>query len=517
MERYLVGVAIVQGEFMRPVCLSSRVVRSGAPATVAAYVAFTFALAAISGCGGSGGGSTNPPIPVGNTKVSVEVASSANDRLSQFYLGLTGLTLTSQSGKTVTLFSSATGTNAYNPEFIHLNSAASSLATASVPDDTYTSATLTAGSASFTCLTLDPASQSLYNSTYAYGQTPQSQVTVNLPSPITVTGDTMTLLLQLQVAQSATLGQCDSTAPNNYTITPTFSLSALELAPQPTNYENGKQAAVYGEVSSVTAGSGFAVELGYSLNNPAWQTPVNIGATSSTVYQGIGGLSSLTAGMFVDMDLALQADGSLVASRVAMHDPNAVDVIAGPAEFIDASQPVLLVFGQQVEGPDQLGNSMYFDASKATYSISQVMSNLANLPFTPVFASSNIVPGQQVYVTTPASTVTGINHYPMSNTITLAPQSIDGTVTAVSSSGGFDVYTVSLASYDLFSDLASQPGQTSLIGQPNLVQVYVDDSTQLLNGAVPAVGAILRFHGLVFNDQGTLRMDCDLADSGVGQ
>lgn len=501
---------------MRPVCFKSKVVSPGAPAQVAACAMFTLALAAMSGCGGSSGGTITPP-PAGNTKVSVVTSSAANDRLSQFYIGLTGLTLTSQSGKTVTLFSSTNGTNAYNPEFIHLNSSASALATATVPDDIYTSATLTAGSASFTCLMLDTASQSLYNSTFAYGQTPQSQVTVNLPSPITITGDSMTLLMQLQVAKSATLGQCDSTAPNNYTITPAFSLSPLELAPQPTNYTNGKQTAVYGEVSSVTAGSGFAVQLGYSLNNPTWQTPVTIAANSSTVYQGVGGLSSLTAGMFVDMDLALQADGSLVASRVAVHDANAVDVIAGPAEYISSSLPVMLVFGQQVQGPDQLGNSMDVDTSKATYNISQQMSNLANLPFTPSFTSSNIVPGQQVYVTTSASTVTGVNHYPVSNTITLVPQSINGTVTAVSSSGGFDIYTVSLASYDLFTDLASQPGQTTLIGQPNTVQVYVDESAQLLNGAAPVAGAILRFHGLVFNDQGTLRMDCDQVDTGVSQ
>ena len=133
---------------MRPVCLCAPVVRSGAPAKLAACVVLTLAMAAISGCGGSS--STTPP-PVGNTKVSVVASSAANDKLSQFYIGLTGLTLTSQSGKTVTLFSgSANGANTYNPEFIHLNSSATSLTTVSVADDTYTSATLTAGSASFT-------------------------------------------------------------------------------------------------------------------------------------------------------------------------------------------------------------------------------------------------------------------------------------------------------------------------------------------------------------------------------
>jgi hypothetical protein len=500
---------------MSPVCLCSRVVRSGAPAKLAACVVLTLAMAAISGCGGSS--STTPP-PVGNTKISVVLSSAANDRLSQFYIGLTGLTLTSQSGKTVTLFSgSANGASVYNPEFIHLNSSAMSLGTASVADDTYVSATLTAGSASFTCLTYDASQNSLYNSVYAYGQTPQSQVTVNLPSPITITGDRMTLMLQLQGAKSATLGQCGSTVANDYTITPTFSLSPLELTPHPTNYTNGKQTAVYGAVTSVAAGSGFAVQTGYTPSNPATQTPVSIAADSSTVYQGIGGLSSITAGMFVDMDLALQADGSLLATRVAVHDPVAVDVIAGPVAYVSDVVQAIDIFGQQVQGPDLLGNTTPFDSSKAVYAISQQIDNLANLPFTPSFQASNLVPGQYVYVTTPAFTVTGLNRYPVPNTLTLEPQSIDGTVAAVSSSGGFDVYTVSLASYDLFTNLAGQPAQASLISEPSIVQVYVDGNAQMLNGAAPAMGEALRFHGLVFNDQGTLRMDCDLVDTGVSQ
>lgn len=501
---------------MRPVCLSSRVARSCAPAKMAACVALPFAMAAIGGCGGSSGGSIKPP--EGNTKVTVVVSSAANDELSQFYIGLTGLTLTSQSGKTVTLFSAgANGANTYNPEFIHLNSTATSLGTTSAADDTYTSATLTAGSASFTCLTYDASQESLYNSVYAYGQTPQSQVTVNLPSPITVTGDTMTLLLQLQAAQSVTLGQCGSTVANNYTITPTFNLSPLKLSPQPTNYTNGKQTAVYGAVTSVTAGSGFAVQTGYTPSNPVTQMPVSIATDSSTVYQGIGGLSSITAGMFADMDLALLADGSLLAMRVAVHDPNAVDVIAGPVAYVSNVVPAVLVFGQQVQGSDLLGNTMDFDSSKAVYAISQQIGNLASLPFTPSFQASNLVPGQYVYVTTPAFTVKGLNNYPVPNTLTLVPQNIDGTVTAVSSSGGFDVYTVSLASYDLFANLADQPGQASLISEPSVVQVYVDGNAQMLNGAAPAAGETLRFHGLVFNDGGTLRMDCDLVDTGVSQ
>ena len=38
--------------------------------------------------------------------------------------------------------------------------------------------------------------------------------------------------------------------------------------------------------------------------------------------------------------------------------------------------------------------------------------------------------------------------------------------------------------------------------------MYVDSNTQMLNTQALAAGSTLRFYGLVFNDNGTLRMDC---------
>jgi hypothetical protein len=42
-------------------------------------------------------------------------------------------------------------------------------------------------------------------------------------------------------------------------------------------------------------------------------------------------------------------------------------------------------------------------------------------------------------------------------------------------------------------------------------------STQMFNTIPLATGATLRFHGLVFNDSGTLRMDCAQIDDGVAE
>jgi hypothetical protein len=104
-------------------------------------------------------------------------------------------------------------------------------------------------------------------------------------------------------------------------------------------------------------------------------------------------------------------------------------------------------------------------------------------------------------------------------TVTLIPQTINGTVTAIGSEGGFTTYTVTLAPYDLFPDLAVQlpGGQANLLTNPNTVIVYADINTQMLNTTPLAVGGVVRSYGLVFNDNGTLRMDCAQINDGVAE
>ncbi len=95
------------------------------------------------------------------------------------------------------------------------------------------------------------------------------------------------------------------------------------------------------------------------------------------------------------------------------------------------------------------------------------------------------------------------------------PQTIDGAVVDSSQEGNFTVYSVSLAPYDLFPTLAAQPGQASVLANPGEVEIYVDSDTQMLNTQTLAAGSTLRFYGLVFNDNGTLRMDCAQVSDGV--
>jgi hypothetical protein len=477
------------------------------------------AIGVMAGCGSSGSKKAPPPFS-GDTEVTVVVSSTANDALAQFDLDIQSLSLTSQSGTTVPVLAGD-----WPVEFIHLNGEIEPVVALPIPQGIYTAATAVIGSASFTCLTVTPASSdspgSLDESTYAYGYTPDNQVTVNLASPITVTGDAMGLTLNLQVSQSANFpSTCyPGTGIASFSITPTFNLTPMTFAAQPTNAGNGKVTEVEGEVSALgTTGTSFTLSLA-ALANP--RRTVSVTSDSNTAYQGISDFSALQVGTFVDMDGTILPDGSVRATRIASYNPTALNEMIGPLEQLAASVPDFFSFptGQQGQtysaepGAQSLGVYSYSDST--SYGISGQMSNVASLPFVASFNASNMVTGQNVAIFSQQITDYYGGDYTPATMMTLMPQIINGTVVGSSQSGSFTDYTVSLASYDLFPTLAVQQGQTTLLTNPSQVEVYVDSNTQMVNTQALAPGSTLRFYGLVFNDSGTLRMDCAQVSDGV--
>lgn len=486
-----------------------------------------FCLVGIAGCGSNStqgflGSPAVEPIAGQSTQVTLVASSAANDQLASFHLFLNSLTLTSASGSTVTLIASP-----LQAEFIHLNGSGEPLLTVSVPQDVYVSASATVGAASFDCEV--SRSNSIASSIYADGSTPGGQVAVNLPRSLTVDSSSMALSLQLQVSQSVSFpSQCSVPGGQaQYKIAPTFTLSALSVASEPTNWSNGKFTGLEGMVSAVS-GTGVTISSADGSGNEtvspsgsivdanpiAW----NVATNSSTVFQGIGNANGLTPGMPVDFDGILQPDGSLLATRLALTDPNTANraVISGPVIQVVASTPLVAALGRQTQGfLTPLLGPQYFSMDQASFRIWGGMSNLSTLPFTASFTADNMVPGQMVSMTSPSTTVPGgVLHVPVS-TLTLIPQTINGTVSSVATQGGFTVYTVQLAGYDLFPQFAILPGQTSLLANPGQVVVYADVNTA--NLATPSVGSVARFTGLVFNDNGALRMDCSGVGAGVAE
>lgn len=481
-------------------CLSRR---SNSPSLL--WTSSLALLAALmAGCSGSSTGTTL----TGNTQVVVLASSAANDQLSSFTTTLASLTLTSQSGKTVNLLASPV-----SEEFIHLNGHVEPIATVSIPQDTYVSASATYLGSAPVC----NAQSSGSDMTDTFASEPSE--TITLPNPITVNGTSMGLVLNLKV--SAYPGQCPT--PTEFAsaagVTAAFDLTQLTIAAQPANSANGLALGLEGTIGSVGSGaSEFTVNgLVSGQTPPAWQVSLN----SSTILQGISGTSQLTAGVPVDMDVAIQQDGSLIATRVSALSTQTTNLTlaSGPLMSVSDASPVTFVIGAAQQGylPSAIGGFGFANFGNSQFQVSDQFKNLASLPFTAAFNSANMVPGQNVTVTTQATALAGGPSYSPLTTMALRPQTINGTVSAISSQGGFTTYTVTLAAYDLFPQFAVQPGQTTLLANPSIVTVYADSNTQMLNQSSLAVGSVFRFYGLVFNDSGALRMDCAQINDGVAE
>ena len=465
---------------------------------------------------GSGGKMSGPPPLSGNTQVTVVLSSTANDQLSEFGIGVLNIALSNQAAKTVSLLSLPSRSQQW-AEFIHINGDAEPFTTVSVPQDVYTSATVTVFQSYFGCTTLTSDGR-LETSFYGYGTNPSNAptttVTVNVAGPFTITGDSMGLLLDLQVLQSATFpSTCAPSGLQSFSITPTFNLAPITFSSHPTSAKNGKVAQLRAEITAMsTTGDGFTVTL------PEGQRTLSVQSGAGTVFQGTSGFFALGVGMFVDVEGGIQSDGSLLATRIAVEDPAAVDVANGPAVIVGGDPLNGETSGwfsdRQYQGLDAIPNPWPYNIHSATFQVSGQFNNLQSLPFVPTFNALNLVAGQNAYVST-IQFLNANDPYTHANTVTLIPQTINGAVVSSSVSGSFTDYTIALAPYDLFPTLAVQQGQTTLLTNPGQVEVYVDSNTQRLNTQPLAAGSTLRFHGLVFNDNGTLRMDCAQINDGV--
>lgn len=483
------------------------------------------AAACASGCGGnviSSGGSSNA-----NSTVTILATSTANDQLASYETYLQSLTLisTEGAGTSVNLVS-----RPLHLEFIHVNGATEPALTVTIPQGTYSSAQITIGTAEFQCIALD-SSGALSTNFFVDGATANSKITVNLPSPIKISDTTRVLSLDLQVSKSATWTACHPNGIQPYTVTPTFNLSALSLSSAPTNSKNGLLSDLKGIVKSVgTAGNEFTLTAdegpgcggtaqASNCTPPAAYAPVwSVASNSGTTYEGLTSFSQLTAGMAVNMDAALQPDGTLLAKRISVLDTSTdtLTIADGPLVFVSPAvgyQNLTLAPVREF-GPLALA-PIAFSYSAATFHTSSQFTNLSSLPFVPTFTADTAVNGQNLYVTTHAIKNSAAPTYVPAATFTLLPQTINGTVGAIDSVGGFTAYTVTLADYDLFPQLAVQSGQTTKLTSPKTIVVYAGSTTQSLNTQSIAVGSVVRFRGLVFNDSGALRMDCSEISDGV--
>jgi hypothetical protein len=489
---------------------ASRFVR---PSSALVLLAFSVALSAtlLTGCGG--GSQTGGTPPSGNTQVMVLRTSTANDQLVSFQTSLASIALVDKAGNSVTVY---TTPFTFGPirEWMNLDGISSPLPAATVPSGTYTSAVVTLYDCSFTTETFDPIANQFFTNISAEGLCSEGTgtATVNLPNPIKISGPAMALSLDLQVSQSYTI--IPTTDLINYTIDPVFTLTPVSVAPQPTDESNGKITVIDAQLTSLGAdGKTIMLETSDGI-------ALTVVSETTTVFQGVtAGFSSLAADMIFNFDAAIQSDGSLLATRIEVPNPTTAASVGGPFTIPVIQPGVFETVNLEQNGCTTVqvpfcGNIYHLNVNNV-FGVSGELTNLASLPFPASFASSNFLQGQNVLIT--SSGLPGFESVEEALTTTLLPQTLNGTVSAVSNENGFAVYTVTLAPYDLIPVLQNYTSNTPPphLSNPSTIVVYADTNVSFLNSGTIAVGSLIRARGVIFDDNGTARMDAIAIYDGV--
>lgn len=439
---------------------------------------------AVAGCNGlvSSGGSTI--VSSATHAVPISVTDAPADPVLALKLTINSIVLTDASGKTASLLNSPAAFEA-----VHLDAVQEPFFTPPVPEDTYTSVTISYGNAVVSYI--DPATGAVDVATV----TPTtSSYTDTFTTPITISKPGSSLLIDLLVANSV-----DITA-SGVTVTPVFNVIEVQIPPAPTNGVNGLMCGYKGMVTAIGTNS-FTITDG---NGNSQVIYVN----SSTVYQGISGFAALTVNTLVEVDTATQTDGTLLAVRVQVDQPGTAPAqeLIGPVTAIAGSPAAsfnMLVrqqLGPGVSNATPVESVAITINGSTTFQLPPRFTAMnSGLPFTPSFSATTLFAGQHVAVIATSAGVS--NNAATAAAVQLQPQTVSGTIASIAASGSYNVYTLSISST---SWLAKLSGQTTVL-------VYTNGSQcQAINTTAPAVGGTMRFNGFLFMGSGSLNMVADV-------
>lgn len=282
---------------------------------------------------------------------------------------------------------------------------------------------------------------------------------------------------------------------------PVFSFSTVSLVANPSTLQDGKVEDVHGQV---TASSGSVLTMQTDSGSSfAFDT------SSSTVFAGASSNATPPVGGFVDVDAALQTDGSMLATHVQTEATGLQYDMIG--QIVEGTvQSYFFITGREQQGPDLPNGTGFYDNNvqinpSAQFEISWPKGTPpAGLPFTPTLNAESILPGQNI--ATPIAELQNVgNIVPVASVVTLEPQTVNGIVTAISSLNGQTTYQITLFNDDLIALFAST--QT--------VVAYSTAETHTITTSPLSVGSMARVRGLLFNDSGTFRIVATEIEDGV--
>jgi hypothetical protein len=436
----------------------------------------------LSSCSSSPASSSGSTVNAPAVSVPVLITDAPSDQLVAFSLTIDSINLVDSKGNTASVLATPT-----TIEICHLNGIQAPLVTANIAQGTYTSAVITFSSPEITYISSAGAaitvSPTLTNTSFTF----------TFPTPFTVSNSNTSLLFDLIASQSVNI------VGTTVTVNPTFKVMPVPAATAvPPMGQNGTGMQQMATVVSVS-GTSLTLEPGSGPN-------FTVTTNSSTLLQGFSALSSLTAGELVQVDFILQTGGVYLATRIQLAQPTAVgppiNLLTGPVLSVSSGgfkMALMQGLGQAASAAATTSIVTVTTNSSTVFAIAPQFVSLSALPFTPTFTSANLSPGQTVGIV--ASVVAPVPNWTATATnVTLMPQTLGGTVTAISTVGGWTRYTLSLPSGSAFATLSGA----------STITVYTNANTApppptAVGGTAPpaiAVNSVVRFNGLVFSTGG---------------
>lgn len=459
-------------------------------ATTAAIVCLTLSLASmLTACSGGSNSTTtsNPsPTPAAKTAVQVNMGDSPSDWMLAFSMNITSMSLTGSNGS-VSVVSSSTPM-----EMTHLMGTMQPLAMLSAPQGTYSGASITIGSA--TVMYMDPTTKAAMQATIPGPMT----ANVSFSSPITVGSTPMAMGFDLDLANSVT-----GSAGGNLSMNPVFHVTSGMQGSTLDPSDGGIQQ-MMGSVSSVS-GSSFSMTSMQAAQTFTFTT------NSSTVFDGTS-MSGMSSGMLAIVDATMQADGSLLATKVQSMMGSGGAMGGGIVTAV-TGQPAtqLTMVMQNGAGTGMMASDFAAGVTidmngSTTYQIDEDNMDMSGLPFTPMFDVGHIYAGQSVMPISSGGMMSGsgggmMGGGSMAGTMTasnleLEPQGLSGTVATAISSGSATSFMLTLPSDSAF---------TTMTGAAS-VTVYQQTGTTVAGTSPIASGSTVHAFGLLFFDGGKWKM-----------
>ncbi|HVH88389.1 MAG TPA: DUF5666 domain-containing protein [Terriglobales bacterium] len=422
-------------------------------------------LLLITGCGG---GNSNPVTP-GSTQF--KIGDAPADSVLALELTITNITLTNQSGGSVTVLSSAD-----EIEASHLAGTVETLALSDVPSGTYTQASISYSGAEITYI---PA-----GSTTPVEKQLSASGTANVPLNSLSIGTSSVVSFDLNAAQSLTFD-----AGGNVTaLNPVFTASAAAVAAENAQEEESGAFEVVGAINAAPSNNAFVV----SLQMMPQSAKVNV--NSNTSYSdGLNTYNDLKQGMLVEVEATTQPDGSLLAKQVELVENEGIEAEGIITSVTNPLTQFTIVDEDGVGSglsPANIGSNINVNVSAISTSFRADLHHvdMSGLSFS-FSNAANVAKGQNVQVESSGGMQT--NSTINADKVVLVKQALSGTVSNYVASGSSSAtFTLSLPAESAFFKLTGV----------NAITVYQQPGTELKGLSAVNNGSAIRVRGMLFFD-----------------